>query len=275
MDAHTAIGQRKSETSRVPCSKPSDLGNKSGGRLFKMSELLNRIKTFVDYAGRLSGYEKGEAQVFCDRLFQAFGHEGYKEAGATLEFRVKRKDKVTQFADLLWKPRLLIEMKSSGEKLQKHYQQAFEYWLNAVPDRPRYVVLCNFDEFWIYDFDVQLHEPVDRVKLEELPDRYETFNFLLPEQREPLFNNDRVAVTRAAADKVAQVFNALVERGEDRERVQRFVLQSVVAMFSEDFDLLPKGLFTETINDCCSGESSYDLMGGLFQPKQLVLPTSR
>ena len=37
----------------------------------------------------LKGNEKGEAQVFCDRLFQAFGHGGYKEAGATLEYRVK------------------------------------------------------------------------------------------------------------------------------------------------------------------------------------------
>jgi hypothetical protein len=26
--------------------------------------------------------------VFCERLFQAFGHEGYKEAGATLEYEV-------------------------------------------------------------------------------------------------------------------------------------------------------------------------------------------
>jgi type II restriction/modification system DNA methylase subunit YeeA len=96
-------------------------------------------------------------------------------------------------------------MKSRGEKLQKHYQQAFEYWLNAVPDRPQYVVLCNFDEFWIYDFNVQLHEPVDQVTLDDLVDGYEAFNFLFPEQKRPLFNNDRVAVTRRAADQVATV----------------------------------------------------------------------
>lgn len=30
-------------------------------------------------------------------------------------------------------------------------------------DRPRYIVLCNFDEFWIYDFDYQRDEPVHRV----------------------------------------------------------------------------------------------------------------
>ncbi len=230
-----------------------------------MSETRDHIQTFVDYAKTLDGYEKGESQVFCDRLFQAFGHRGYKESGATLEFKVKRQGRATAFADLLWRPRLLLEMKSRGEKLQKHYQQAFDYWLNAVPDRPQYVVLCNFDEFWIYDFNVQLHEPVDQVALDDLIDRYEAFNFLFPEEKKPQFNNDRVAVTRRAADQVATVFNALVARSEDRDRAQRFILQCVVAMFSEDFDLLPKGLFTELLNDCADGSSSYDLLGSLFQ----------
>jgi N-6 DNA Methylase len=230
-----------------------------------VSETRDQIRAFVEYGRGLEGDEKGEAQVFCDRLFKAFGHPGYKEAGAVLEFRVKRLGKAIAFADLLWRPRLLIEMKSRGQKLQKHYQQAFEYWLNAVPDRPRYVVLCNFDEFWIYDFNVQLHEPMDRVRLDQLVDRYEALNFLFPIEKKPLFNNDRVAVTRAAADKVATVFNALVKRGEKRDRAQRFILQCVVAMFSEDFDLLPKGMFSELLNDCARGESSYDLLGSLFR----------
>jgi len=230
-----------------------------------VSEIKDHIKSLVEYGRALDGYEKGEAQVFCDRLFQAFGHAGYKEAGGVLEFKVKRQGRGTAFADLLWRPRLLLEMKSRGEKLQKHYQQAFEYWLNAVPDRPQYVVLCNFDEFWIYDFNVQLHEPVDRVRLEELVDRYEAFNFLFSDEKKPLFNNDRVAVTRRAADQVARVFNALVKREEDRGRAQRFILQCVVAMFSEDFDLLPKGLFSGLLNECAKGASSYDLLGSLFR----------
>jgi hypothetical protein len=230
-----------------------------------MSETRNKIIAFVDYSKTLVGDEKGEAQVFCDRLFRAFGHEGYKEAGATLEFRVKRPGRATGFADLLWRPRLLLEMKSRGEKLQKHYDQAFEYWLNSVPDRPQYVVLCNFDEFWIYDFNVQLHEPVDHLRLKDLVDGYEALNFMFPEAKTPLFNNDRVAVTRAAADNVARVFNAIVDRGESRERSQRFILQCVVAMFSEDFDLLPKGLFLELLNDCAGGASTYDLIGSLFR----------
>jgi SAM-dependent methyltransferase len=231
-----------------------------------MTNILTNINTFIDYARTLKGDEKGEAQVFCDRLFQAFNHQGYKEAGAVLEYRVKAKGKTTKFADLLWRPRLLLEMKKRGEKLEKHYQQAFEYWLELVPQRPKYVVLCNFDEFWIYDFDLQLREPVDRVSLEELPDRFTAFNFLFPENKQPLFNNNKIDVTRNAANKVAQVFNRLVERGETVETSQRFILQCVVALFAEDIDLLPRGLFTEFLTNCQTNRfSSYDLIGGLFR----------
>jgi hypothetical protein len=234
--------------------------------------LIDSVQQFVAYARTLKGDEKGEAQVFCDRLFKAFGHGGYKEAGATLEFRVKGAGKSTKFADLLWRPRLLIEMKKRGEKLQRHYTQAFEYWLQLVPSRPKYVVLCNFDEFWIYDFDAQLNEPVDIVALADLPHRYTAFNFLLPVEKKPQFGNNLVDVTRAAADKVADVFNSMVGRGENREQAQRFALQCVVAMFSEDAELLPRGLFSELLDDCRGGESSYDLVGGLFRQMNSKTP---
>ena len=126
-------------------------------------------------------------------------------------------------------------------------------------------MLCNFDEFWIYDFDLQLDEPVDRIPLPELPQRYTALNFLFPDERTPLFGNNRVAVTREAADKVAQIFNALVARGEQRDCAQRFILQIVVTMFSEDVDLLPRGLLLELLEDCRDGGSSYDLLGTLFR----------
>lgn len=230
-----------------------------------MEDTRNKIINFVEYATNLKGDEKGEAQVFCDRLFQAFNHEGYKEAGAELEYRVKGKGKSTKFADLLWRPRLLLEMKKRGEKLEKHHGQVFDYWLELVPYRPKYVILCNFDEFWIYDFDIQLQEPVDKVTLQDLPNRYTVLNFLFPENRKPLFNNNLLDVTRQAADKVAQVFNRLVERGEKEEIAQKFILQCVVSLFAEDIDLLPRGLFSEFLDDCRSNRiSSYDLIGGLF-----------
>ena len=235
-----------------------------------MSRIVDDLGDFVAYTRTLDGDEKGEAQVFCDRLFRAFGHKGYKEAGATLEFRIRKNSgRGTSFADLVWKPRLLIEMKKSGEKLQLHTRQAFDYWINAVPNRPRYVVLCNFDEFWIYDFDKQLDEPVDRIALEELPSRYTALNFLFPDERKPLFDNDREEVSRQAADKMASLFKLLTHRSKDaipREQAQRFVLQTVVAMFAEDIDLLPQGTVKGIVDDCLvNKQSSYDLFGSLFR----------
>ena len=233
-----------------------------------MSQIVQNITRFVAYVATLDGDEKGEAQVFCDRLFQAFGHKGYKEAGATLEFRIK-KGKSTSFADLIWKPRLLLEMKKEGEKLRLHYRQAFEYWINAVPNRPRYVVLCNFREFQIYDFDKQLDEPVDTIAISELAKRYTAFNFLFPDERNPQFNNDREAVSRKAADKMADLFRNLTHRVSNpvpRPQAQRFVLQTVISMFAEDIDLLPQGTIKGIVDDCLeNGQSSYDLFGGLFR----------
>ena len=232
-----------------------------------MSETVDNIKKFVDYVALLSGDEKGEAQVFCDRLFQAFGHAGYKEAGAELEFRIKKNStKGTSYADLIWKPVLLIEMKRRDEKLYKHYKQAFEYWIHAVPNRPRYVILCNFDEFWIYDFDKQIDSPIDKILIENLHIRYTALNFLYPDNPEPVFGNDTEVVSREAADKIASLFNLLIKRKVEREIAQRFVLQIIVTMFAEDIDLLPKDIVHGIVDDCLNkGQSSYDLFGGLFR----------
>ena len=244
-----------------------------------MSKILDDINRFIEYAGTLTGDEKGEAQVFCDRLFQAFGHGGYKEAGATLEFRIKKTSgKGTSFADLIWKPRLLIEMKKGGEKLHLHYRQAFDYWINAVPNRPRYVILCNFEEFWIYDFDRQLDEPVDIVSVADLPKRYTALNFLFPDERKPQFHNDREAVSRLAADQMAELFRKLTHRPSnpiERTQAQRFVLQTVVAMFAEDIDLLPSGTIKSIVDDCIDKkQSSYDLFGSLFRQMNDPVPAT-
>lgn len=72
-----------------------------------MSEVTAKLEEFVASWRDLQGDEKGEAQVCLDKLFRAFGHAGYKEAGATLEYRVKQARGTTKFADLVWRPRWL------------------------------------------------------------------------------------------------------------------------------------------------------------------------
>src|SRR5207249_10877823 len=245
-------------------------------------DLRNTLSEFVRFAQTLRGDEKSEAQSFLDHFFRALGHAGAIEAGATFEFRVAKKPGSPQlelikgngakpkggkkFADLLWPDRVLIEMKSRGEILEKHYDQAFDYWSHIVPHRLPFVILCNFDEFWIYDFNTQLFDPVDRIKLAELSENISSFNFLLPIWKKPIFGNNWVDVTRRAADQMATVFKEIVGRGEDRERAQRFILQLLVALVAEDIGLLPEQLVSELLHECADeGGSSYDLIGGLFR----------
>jgi SAM-dependent methyltransferase len=204
------------------------------------------------------------AHLFLDRLFQAFGHLGLKEAGATLEHRVKNTTGGTSFADLVWKPTVLIEMKKSGTNLQRHYRQAFDYWVRLVPNRPRYVVLCNFDQFLIYDFNAQMDSPVDEVRLQDLPDRYGPLSFLFAVYEKPVFGNDQQAVTREAANLLALCFNSLIKHKVPRSKAQSFILQMLVALFAEDIGLLKKYMVTQILEECREPRDSYDLLGGLF-----------
>ena len=159
---------------------------------------VERLTAFATWVhAHIKGDEKGEAQVFLDRLFRAFGHDGTMEAGAIYEERIKKLDgKGTSFADLVWKPVVLVEMKKRGENLAKHHRQAFDYWTRLVPGRPRYVILCNFDELWIYDFDIQIDSPLDKVKVADLASRWGPLAFLFPVPETPRFGNDQLAVTR-------------------------------------------------------------------------------
>ncbi len=255
------------------------------------AEAKTLLPAFLDFVKTLKGDEKSEAQTFLDRLFKALGHAGAQEAGATFEYRVAKKPGSSQlslfsgddlasapklkggvkFADLLWPGRVLIEMKSRGEKLEKHYDQLFYYWSHIVPKRPPFAILCNFDEIWIYDFNEQLFDPVDRIRVVDLPQRHTALGFLFKHQVKPLFENNRVTVTRNAADHLAHVFRSLIAdrpEGEriERARAQRFILQMLVSYVSEDLNLLPDQIVTRLLDECLKKEAnSYDVFGGLFQ----------
>jgi type I restriction-modification system DNA methylase subunit len=230
-----------------------------------MTQKQEHLDQFVQWcAAHIRGDEKGEAQIFLDRLFRAFGQPGVKEVGAVFEERVKKEGKGTSFADLVWKPVVLVEMKRRGEDLTRHYRQAFDYWARLVPGRPRWVMLCNFDEFWVYDFETQMDSPVDKVALGELPTRYGPLAFLFPDDEEPVFGNHQETVTREAADKLVELFRALIERKVPRDLAQRFTLQSLMALFAEDIGLLERYFFAHLVDDCHTSAQAFDLIGQLF-----------
>jgi hypothetical protein len=237
------------------------------------------LQQFVNYCQQyITGDEKGQAQIFLDRFFQAFGYEGALQAGATFEQRIAKAGKSGNmgFADLLWKKRVLIEMKKRGSNLQdRDYRtQAERYYIRIKKsDRPRYVILCNFDEFHVFDFDNQPDDPVDIIGLQELPRRIPAFSFLEAKNLRPQFKNNQVEITEKAARRLGDVLHSLLERGERNNfrkytplQAQHFVLQCVLAMYAEDIGLLPPAIFTRCLQDCMENQgNSYDILGGLFQ----------
>ena len=135
-----------------------------------------------------------------------------------------------------------------------------------MPNRPRYVVLCNFDEFRVYDFDTDLDTPKDTLALKDLPERWGPLAFLAPGSPKPTFEQRPRKSSRAqAADCLADCFRKLVKRGVPQPMAQRFILQMLVALFAEDIDLLPKYFVTQILEDCTTPASAYDLIGGLVR----------
>lgn len=245
-----------------------------------MAATPESLQDFVQYCQQyIKGDEKSEAQTFLTRFFQAFGHAGVQEVGAEFEQRVKKgskKDK-TGFADLVWQQGVgikgvVIEMKSRGIDLALHYSQLEKYWMRLTP-KPRYSILCNFDEFWIFDFINQVDEPVDRVKLTDLPNRAGTFSFMEIGGRDPIFRNNQVEVTERTAKRMGEFYRLVRDRGKKEkfqhfteEQLQRFTLQCVLAMFAEDRNLLPRDLFVGLVQDCLAGrDNAYDAFSGLFR----------
>ena len=226
----------------------------------------------VWWRSNIKGDEKGEAQLFLDHLMRAFGHAGALEAGS-YETRIRRRQNgktTVSFADYLVPKKALFEMKKRGEDLRKHYLQLEEYWKSLESNvRPRYAILCDFDEFWIYDFHEQYYDPVDSVSVEELPgERRAALEFLVPDsRRSPVFKNNRVEVTKDAAFQLAELFRSL-EEVVDRPIALRFTLQCMIALFAEDVGLLPQATLLNIVEDSRrrknATDNSHDLMALLF-----------
>ncbi|OFY67113.1 MAG: hypothetical protein A3H98_08275 [Bacteroidetes bacterium RIFCSPLOWO2_02_FULL_36_8] len=243
--------------------------------------MIEKLKSFVAFCKEhIQGDEKSESQTFLEHFFMALGFsEGHKGTGGRFEDRIKSGQK-TKYVDFVIRktvktPGVLIEMKKKDTDLSLHYQQVQDYWVELVPNRPTYAILCNFDEFWIYNFDQKVSDPVDILKLEELPERISALSFLFPYPKEPLFHINRKDVTKIAADKVAAVYKSMQKRNVEHELALNYCLQCVLAMFAEDVGLLPNDIFTRIIHECSEAKSdsekkdtvsiSYDLIGNLFR----------
>jgi len=230
-------------------------------------EIQQALREFVATWVGYTGTEKSEAQTFLNQLFACYGGDR-RALGAKFEdFRTS-----AGFMDLHWPGRCIVEMKAPSRELSVAQRQVERYWressdLEAGIKAARYVVICNFRQFEIWEPGSYPNRPVASFDLADLPDRYDALGFLAGPHVEASFTEHYRKLTQDAVSIVAQVYHSLGDRSAGPvDEIQRFVLQSVWCMFAEDLAMLDGYPFGATLHEVRSQpERSAPEIGSLFR----------
>ena len=178
-------------------------------------EQKNAVKNFVtQWTER--GYEKGEMQPFWLSFLRDVLNVSKPEK--LIRFEVPVKLKHTSFIDaFLPDTKVIIEQKSLLEDLTQGksqsdgstltpYEQAQRYG-SSLPYsmRPRWIVVCNFAHFLIYDMET-LVEPT-KILLSELPEKFHALDFLIDQTKNKL--RVELELSLKAGEIVGKLYDAL------------------------------------------------------------------
>ena len=178
-------------------------------------------KAAKEFAARWEGkgYEKGESQIFwIELLEQVFGVQKPSEF---LNFEQQVKLDHTAFIDaFIPSTHVMIEQKSiekdlgepvkqSDGRLMTPFQQAKRY-ASELPysQRPRWIVTCNFREFWVYDMEQPQGEP-QKILLENLEKECYRLQFLVDSRSEQIRREEEISLK--AGELVGKLYDALIK----------------------------------------------------------------
>ena len=204
------------------------------------------------WAGK--GYEKGESQKFWTTLLtEVFGIE-HVDSFLTFEQQVKLDH--TSFIDVfIPSTHVMIEQKSLGKNLAdgikqsdgsvlNPFQQAKRYAAELpYSQRPRWIVTCNFAEFWVYDMEQPNGEP-QKILLENLEKDYERLLFLVDAGNEHIKREMDVSVKAGAL--VGKIYDLLLkqyyepENPETLRSLNILCVRLVFCLYAEDAHLFGK-----------------------------------
>jgi len=210
--------------------------------MISLGEIRNRSHKFAkEWEG--ATYERGEAQTFWNEFFQIFDIS--RRRVATFEEPIKKLGGSQGFIDLFWRGQLLIEHKSLGKDLKKAKTQAYDYFPN-IPERdlPKYVLVCDFANFELYDLDENLeyHFP-----LSELHKNIEAFGFIAGYKKKTYKPEE--PTNRAAAELMGKLHDKLLQNGYEGHDLELYLTRLLFCMFAEDTGIFPKDAFKEFIEN--------------------------
>jgi len=200
-------------------------------------DIKNRAHQFIiDYQEAVK--ENAESQLFLNAFFNIFGIPVRRVA--SFENPVKLEEKgTTKRIDLFWRGKLLVEMKSTGQNLDKAYQQGIGYFKGIKDkDLPRYVMVCDLNDFRLYDLD----DGKDYAfTLAELSDNLHLFDFMQGNEIENIAEYD---LNEKAAELLGKLHDALEESGYQGHELQVFMVRVLFILFAEDTGVFNRHQFT-------------------------------
>ena len=227
------------------------------------NEIRTRAAQFA-HEWKDAAYEKGETQSFYNDFFGIFGVR--RRSVARYEEHVRKLDNRSGFIDLFWPGVLLVEQKSAGRDLAKAYGQAGEYF-DVLPekDRPRYILVSDFQNFELHDLD---EREKTTFTLADLPSHVEKFGFILGVQRRTFRDQDPVNVK--ASELMGRLHDALKASGYDGHDLEVFLVRTVFCLFADDTGIFePRDIFLDLL-ETRTREDGSDLGGWLARLFQVL-----
>ena len=200
----------------------------------------------IDWNNR--GDEKQDTQTFWMALLQrVFGVE---EPDKYISFEVPVKLSHTSFIDAyIDETRVLIEQKGKDINLKKGYKQSDDSMLTPFQqarryagylphDRnPRWIVVCNFQEFHIHDMN-RPNDEAEIVLLADLEKEYHRLHFLVDTGNENI--KKEMEVSLKAGELVGVLYDALLKQYKDPENAETLkslnalCVRLVFCLYAED-----------------------------------------
>ncbi|MGL5724437.1 DNA methyltransferase [Cetobacterium sp.] len=179
-------------------------------------------KSFAEF-WKDKGYEKGESQPFWLSLLRDVLGIQHPEQYINFESKVKLDN--TSFIDgYISETHVLIEQKSLGKNLRQPikqsdgtklspFQQAKRYSSElSYSERPRWIVICNFEEFHIYDMENPRGEP-EVIFLKDFPKEYYRLQFLINSESEHI--KKEMEISLKAGEIVGEFYEELLKQYRD------------------------------------------------------------
>lgn len=197
--------------------------------------------------------EEADAKPFLVEFFNVFGLNQRKVA--SFEHKVKKLGNSDGYIDMLWKGQLLVEMKSKGKDLTKAYGQAKGYIHGLKQlDIPKYVLVCDFETFRLYDLEEIGHDEYIEFHLSEFVNHVELFGFIAGYQKKVYKEEDPVNIK--AAELMGKLHDRLQEIGYEGHPLEVYLVRMLFCLFAEDTNIFTKQQFQDYIEERTSEDGS-------------------